>query len=118
MAEGAASPDVAVVVLSTAPSTEVADALSDAILTEGLAACVSQLPGVTSRYRWQGAMEEAQEIVLLIKTHADRAPALTRRLAELHPYDVPEILVLPAAAGLGAYLDWVRAETRGPLENG
>ena len=62
-------------------------------------------------YRWQEGVEEATEVLLVIKTHARRAPDLTRRLAELHSYEVPEILVLPVAAGLGAYLEWIREET-------
>lgn len=105
------TPDVAVVVLSTAPDAESADAISRILLEEHLAACVSRIPGVLSRFRWEGEVQDAEEVLLVIKTHASRAPDLTRRLQEAHPYDVPEILVLPVAAGLPAYLDWVRAET-------
>lgn len=107
----ASAPDVAVVVLSTAPDPETADRLARALLDDRLAACVTRVPGVTSLFRWQGELEETEEVLLLVKTHATRAPALTRKLAELHPYEVPEILVLPAAAGLGSYLDWVREAT-------
>ena len=104
--------DVAVVVLSTAPDGETADRIAAALVEERVAACVSRVPAVHSLYRWKGAVESADEVLLVIKTHARRASDLTRRLAELHPYDVPEILVLPVAAGLPAYLDWIRDETR------
>jgi len=105
------APDVAVVVLSTAPDVETAERLARAVLEAQLAACVTRVPGVTSLFRWEGEVEESDEVLLLIKTHAERAPVLTRMLSELHPYEVPEILVLPVAAGLGAYLDWVRKAT-------
>ncbi len=109
------SADVAVVILSTAPDAEEGERLARALVEERLAACVSRVAGMRSLYRWEGEIEDAEEILLIIKTHASRAPDLTRRLRELHPYQVPEILVLPAAAGLGSYLDWVRSETS---ENG
>jgi periplasmic divalent cation tolerance protein len=105
------APDVAVVVLSTAPDPDTADRLARALLEARLAACVTRIPGVTSLFRWQEELEETEEVLLLVKTHASRAPALTRMLSELHPYEVPEILVLPVAAGLGAYLNWVREVT-------
>jgi periplasmic divalent cation tolerance protein len=104
-------PDVAVVVLSTAPGETEAARLARILVEERLAACVSRVPGVKSLYRWEGAIEDAEEVLLIIKTHSRRAPDLTRRLRELHPYEVPEILVIPVAAGLAAYLDWVRSET-------
>ncbi len=81
------------------------------LLEERLAACVTRIPGAQSLYHWQGMIESASEVQLIIKTHARRAPELTRRLAEIHPYDMPEILVVPVAAGLGAYLGWVREST-------
>ena len=65
-----------------------------------------------STYRWQGRVEQTTEVQLLAKTPADRRDALMARLAELHPYELPEILVVETAAGLPAYLDWVTAETR------
>jgi len=69
------------------------------------------LPGGVSTYRWQGRVEQAAEVQLLAKTPADRRDALMARLAELHPYELPEILAVETAAGLPAYLDWVTAET-------
>ena len=73
---------------------------------------VSVLPAMRSVYRWQGAVEQAQEVLLLAKTAADRVPALIERLQALHPYELPEIVAVQAAAGLPAYLDWVADSTR------
>jgi len=83
------------------------------VLDERLAACVQLLPQVESLYRWQGQIEQAEETLLLMKTSQARWPALRDRLAELHPYEVPEIVALEIADGLPAYLDWVRDETSG-----
>ena len=106
------APDVAVVVLSTVPDEATAERIAGALVEERLAACVNRVPGVGSVFRWQGAIERADEVLLVIKTHARRAPHVTQRLQELHPYEVPEILVIPVAAGLGAYLEWIRRETQ------
>ena len=72
----------------------------------------SLLPPLRSVYRWQGAIEQADEVLLLAKTAADRTPDLVSRLRELHPYELPEIVAVEAAAGLPAYLDWVADATR------
>lgn len=99
-------------VLSTCPDPGTAQRLARALVDERLAACVSVLPGLASTYRWQGRVEQAVEVQLLAKTTADRRDALVARLAALHPYELPEILVVETATGLPAYLDWVAAETR------
>jgi periplasmic divalent cation tolerance protein len=99
-------------ILSTCPDAETAQRLARALVEERLAACVQLLPGVVSTYRWQGRLEQATEVQLLAKTGADRRDALIARLAELHPYELPEILAVETAVGLPAYLDWVTAETR------
>jgi periplasmic divalent cation tolerance protein len=99
------------VVLVTAPSTEVARTIARTLVDERLAACVNVLPPMTSIYRWQGAVEEAAEVQLLIKTVQERVPTLVARIQELHPHKVPEALVLPVEAGLPAYLAWVVEET-------
>jgi periplasmic divalent cation tolerance protein len=109
----AASPsDDVRVALSTAPDADAAARIARVLVDERLAACANLVPGVRSIYRWQGAVEEAAEVLLVIKTRADRVEALAERLRALHPYDVPELVVLPVAAGLAPYLDWVRAEAR------
>lgn len=99
------------VVLSTAPDDETAGMLARTLVEERLAAGVSQVPQIRSVFHWQGEIREATEVLLIIKTHSRLAPELTRRLGELHPYEVPEILVLPVAAGSRAYLEWIMAET-------
>lgn len=106
-------PDAAIRLLfSTCPDAASAERIARALVEERLAACVSRLPGMHSTYRWSGAVEQAEEVLLLVKTAADRLPALTRRLCELHPYAVPELVAVDVAAGLPAYLHWVYAETR------
>lgn len=101
------------VVLTTAPDRETAERLGRALVEERLAACANVLPGVTSIFRWRGAVERADEVLVVLKTPADRVGALVERVAALHPYDVPEALALAVEAGHGPYLDWVRAETSG-----
>jgi periplasmic divalent cation tolerance protein len=101
------------VVLVTAPSSEVATTLARALVDERLAACVNVVPGLTSIYRWQGQREEASECLLMIKTDAVRYPALERRVLELHPYSVPEVLALPVDTGAPAYVEWLRESVTG-----
>jgi len=97
--------------LSTCPDAESAERIAHALVTEGLAACVTRLPGAHSVYRWNGAVESADEVQLLVKTRGERLQAAIARLCELHPYDLPEALAIRAEAGLPAYLDWIRAQT-------
>jgi periplasmic divalent cation tolerance protein len=106
----------AVIVLSTFPADQDPAPVARALVEERLAACVNVLPPMQSIYRWQGQIEQAAEHQLVIKTSVERVDALKRRLAELHPYDVPEIVVLPIAGGADAYLDWVAASTSDPAE--
>jgi periplasmic divalent cation tolerance protein len=98
-------------ILTNCPDEATANAIALALVEEKLAACVNILPRVQSIYRWQGAVESASEIALLIKSTAANYPALEQRIAELHPYDVPEIIALPITHGLPAYLNWLAAET-------
>jgi len=97
----------ALVVLITVPA-EHAQALARRLVEEGRAACVNQLPGVRSTYVWDGRVEQADEALLLAKTTVAGYPALEKRVRELHPYEVPELLALPAAIGFGPYLDWLK----------
>ena len=102
----------AVIAFCTCPDADSAARIAAALVGERLAACVNQLPGVVSTYRWQGRIEQADEVLLLIKTTAGRLPDLQRRLPQLHPYELPELVVVEATGGLPAYLDWVATETR------
>ena len=99
-------------VLSTCPDAQTADRLATALVDERLAACVNVLPGVHSTYRWQGTVERSEEVLLLIKTTADRQDELAARLQALHPYELPEAVAVVATGGLAAYLDWVAEQTR------
>ncbi len=99
------------VVFCHVPDRQTANSLAHVLLDESLAACVNILPEITSVYRWQGQIETANEIPLIIKTTRARYAALEARVSALHPYSVPEIIALPVSAGLPAYLTWVAAET-------
>jgi periplasmic divalent cation tolerance protein len=95
------------VVLTTVPDRAQAEAIAHALVEEGLAACVTILAPATSVYRWQGAVETASELPLMVKVAAARFDALRERLVALHPYEVPEVVALRVADGLPAYLQWV-----------
>lgn len=95
------------VVLSTFPDAGTARAAAEALVEEHLAACVNILPGVESIYRWQGKLATGAEVLAVIKTTTDRYAKLEARLRELHPYEVPEIVALPASAVAESYLRWV-----------
>ncbi len=86
-----------------------------ALVGERLAACINIVPGLRSVFRWQGSVQRESEVLLLIKTTRSRYPALQARLPQLHPYELPELLAVEAAAGLPAYLQWVAESTR-PVE--
>ena len=99
-------------VITNLPDPASAEALA-AILVEGrLAACVNILAPCRSLYRWNGALERAEEVPLLIKTTEDRYPALEAAIRAGHPYELPEVIALPVTAGLPGYLAWVAAETK------
>jgi periplasmic divalent cation tolerance protein len=98
-------------VLCNAPDAATADALADHLLQSRLAACVNILAPCRSRYRWQGRLESAEEVPLLIKTTAGAYPRLEAALRERHPYELPEIIAVPLCRGLPAYLQWVADET-------
>ena len=98
-------------VITNCPDETSANAIALAVVEARLAACVNILPRVQSVYRWQGAVESASEIPLLIKTTAANYPALEAAIQAQHPYEIPEIIALPVERGLPAYLNWVAAET-------
>ena len=100
-----------VIVLSTFPVDEDASALARALVTERLAACVNILPPMTSIYRWQGKVEQDREQQIIIKTARTRVADLQARVRQLHPYELPEFLVLDAT-GSEAYLAWVGESAR------
>jgi periplasmic divalent cation tolerance protein len=95
------------IAISTAGSLEEAERIASALVEQHLAACVNLIPQIKSIYRWQGEMEEATEILLIIKTTAPCLAALESTLRSLHSYSVPEFLVLDVASGNPAYLSWI-----------
>jgi len=97
----------AVVVLSTVGTAEDASRIARALVERRLAACVNVVPGVRSVYRWQGRVEEDDERLLVIKTRRERFEALREALLALHPYELPEAIVLPIEAGHAPYLAWL-----------
>lgn len=102
----------ALLVLTNCPDDGVAEAIASALVNARLAACVNILPPARSVYRWQGKVESADEVPLLIKTTRERYAAVEVEIRSLHPYEVPEIIAIPIDHGLPAYLQWVRDETQ------
>ena len=100
------------IVLTNVPDEVIAHTIARDVVQRRLAACVNLLPAVRSIYQWEGKIEEAAEVTLLIKSTQGRYAELEAAIREAHPYDVPEIIAMPVAAGLPAYLDWVVSETK------
>jgi len=103
-----------VLVLTTFPADGDAGTFARTLVDERLAACVHLLPVMQSVYRWKGSVEEAEERQVVIKTTSPRVAELERRIAALHPYDVPEFVVLPITSGSAPYLDWLRTSVERP----
>lgn len=98
-------------ILTNMPDEASARRLANGLLESRLAACINILAPCTSVYRWKGAIEEAREVPVLIKTTTIRYAALEDAIRAAHPYELPEIIAVPIGHGLPAYLDWVAAET-------
>lgn len=104
--------DPVLLLFTTCPDRDSAERIAAALVGERLAACVTRLDGAHSTYRWQGEVTTDAELQLLVKTTASRVQATIARLLELHPYELPECIAVESRAGLPAYLDWIRAQTR------
>jgi periplasmic divalent cation tolerance protein len=102
----------ALLVFTTLPSADKAAELAKALVEERLAACANLLPAVRSIYRWQGKLQDENEVLVLLKTRAEHLERLKLRILELHPYEVPEVLAVPVEAGYQPYLDWLAGETK------
>jgi periplasmic divalent cation tolerance protein len=98
----------AVIILCTCGNQDEALAIGNALIDARLAACVNLLPPVQSIYRWHGKVENAQEILLIIKTTEEHFPTVRDRITELHSYDTPEIIAIPVTNGSDKYLAWLR----------
>lgn len=97
--------------MTNVPDAATARTLARALVDARLAACVNILPGVQSVYRWQGAVEEAAEITLLVKTTRRHYPQLQQAILAAHPYDLPEVVAWPLTEGHPPYLHWIAAQT-------
>lgn len=102
----------ALLVFTTCPDEASAERIAETLVAESLAACVSRLAPVVSVYRWQGRIERAVEVPLMIKCTAGRYPAVEAAIRAQHPHEVPEIVAVAVSAGYGPYLRWVAAETQ------
>ncbi len=106
--------DKPVLIYATYPDAETAEAGGRALVEARLAACVNILPGMVSIYRWEGAVERAEECVMIIKTRRALAERAIAAAQGRHPYTTPAFVVLPVEGGLAAYLDWIAASTTDP----
>jgi periplasmic divalent cation tolerance protein len=102
------------VLLCTCPDAATAERIARELVGASLVACVNVVPGLRSIYRWNGAVQVDEEVLMILKTPADRLAAARERLVALHPYDVPEVIALLAADGHHPYLQWVVDSTRIP----
>ena len=91
----------------TCPNPEIAQRIADALVEDRLAACVNVVPGVRSIYRWKGAIETADEVAAILKTHHWRSDALIERIAQLHSYETPCVVSWPIDKIVGSYADWI-----------
>jgi len=108
-------PAEVLLVLTNCPDEETADRIAASLVENRLAACVNVLPAMESTYRWQGSVERAVEVPLLVKSTRERYPAVEEAIRQMHPYTVPEIIAFPVAVGLASYLRWVAEETTPPM---
>ncbi|OIR19191.1 divalent-cation tolerance protein CutA [mine drainage metagenome] len=99
-------------VITNLPDRAAAERIAEALVIQRVAACVNVLPECRSVYRWEGKLEHATEVPLLIKTTRGAYPELEQALRKSHPYELPEIVAVPVAAGLPDYLNWVAQETQ------
>jgi periplasmic divalent cation tolerance protein len=97
--------------LCTCPNRSTADVIATALLEERIAACVNHIPGIKSMYRWEGRVQQDDEILVLIKTTRERYPQVEATIGKLHPYELPEIIGVPLAAGSDTYLNWIKNST-------
>lgn len=106
------SHDEVLLVLTNLPDQESAQRMAQALVASRAAACVNVLAACTSVYRWQGKVENAHEVPLLIKSTRSAYARLQEEIRAQHPYELPEIIAIPLSAGLSAYLQWVVNETQ------
>jgi periplasmic divalent cation tolerance protein len=101
----------AMLVLTTLPNSDTAAEVAKKVVGEKLAACANILPALRSIYRWEGKVQDENEVLVLLKTRQPLYQRLKERILELHPYDLPEVIAIPVEQGHQAYLDWIASET-------
>ncbi len=101
----------ALFVFTTLPNADAAAEIGKTVVTERLAACANIIPAVRSIYRWQGKLQDENEVLVIFKTRQEHFDNLRSRLLELHPYEVPEVMAIPVEQGYAAYLEWLARET-------
>ena len=101
-----------ILILCTCPATGIAGDIAQALVAGKFAACVNIVPGIASRFRWRGNIDQADEHLLLIKTTRDRYPDVEQKVRSMHPYELPEIIAVSIAQGLAEYLEWIEQETK------
>lgn len=111
MAQSAGTDIPLIVVYITVPNKEIATKLSSSLVSNKLAACVNQVPGVVSTYMWEGKVETDDEILLIVKTRQSLLDPLTVHVKANHPYTVPEVIALPILGGSESYVKWVAENT-------
>ena len=102
----------AIVCYCTCPDADSATHIAESLVEKRLAACVNIVPGLRSVYRWQGGIERAEEVLLMIKTTSARLDSLQRHIDALHPYELPELIAVEVVGGSPAYLDWIHQQSR------
>ena len=105
--------DAAIIVLTSLPDQEAAQALARTLLAGRLAACVNVGSSVESMYHWRGEIETAREVPVVVKTRRALYGAVEAAIVAAHPYELPEIIAVPVIHGLAGYLDWIDTETAG-----
>ncbi len=98
-------------IYATSPDEPTATSIAKALVSEGLAACVNVIPGMTSVYQWEGAVQTEREFAMIMKAAGPRVKELIERFVALHPYDVPAIVAIPVVAGNDPFVDWVAQQT-------
>jgi periplasmic divalent cation tolerance protein len=101
----------AILVLTMLPNADAAAEVAKTVVNEKLAACANILPAARSIYRWKGKVEDANEVLVLLKTRHEHFDRIRARILELHPYEVPEVLAIPVEQGYYPYLEWLARET-------
>ncbi len=102
-----------IVVFVTAPDEDTAASIAKAIVGEGLAACANIVKDIRSIYKWQGKMEDESEVLMIAKTSRDKFEDLAKKVEDMHPYDVPEIIAVPITQGSDPYIKWLSEAVSG-----